>query len=141
MVKSKTRLYPEAETVLAQLVPRYRLALITNSQGQPTTEKHRLVLFPELTARLETIVVAGEAGVPPKPDPTPFLICLDRLGIVPAEAVYVGDDWRIDICGAREVGIQPIWLQHYSVSRKWPPGEASVPVITSLEQLLDLESW
>jgi len=139
-VKSKTRLFPEARVVLAQLASAYRLALITNSQGQPASEKHRLALFPELAGSFEVIIVAGEAGLPPKPHPEPFLICLEKLGIGPAEAIYVGDDWRIDICGAQEVGIRPIWLQHHSVSRKWPLVETSVPIITSLEQLLDLES-
>jgi HAD superfamily hydrolase (TIGR01549 family) len=135
-VKSRTRHFPEAPAVLTQLASAYRLALITNSQGQPASEKHRLALFPELAASFEVIIVAGEAGLPPKPHPEPFLICLEKLGIAPAEAIYVGDDWRIDICGAQEVGIRPIWLQHHSVPRKWPSVETSVPVITGLEQLL-----
>jgi len=139
-VRSKTRLFPETEAVLEQLAYEYRLALITNTQGQEASEEHRLTLFPDLKSFFEVIIVAGDAGVPAKPNRVPFLICLKRLGIGPAEAIYVGDDWRIDICGAKEVGIQPVWLQHYSVSRKWPVVETSVPVIISLEQLLDLES-
>jgi len=138
-VKSKTRPFPEAAVVLAQLATNYRLALITNSQGQPASEKHRLALFPELAALFEVIIVAGEAGLPPKPQPEPFLLCLEKLSLAPAEAIYVGDDWRIDICGAQEVGMQPVWLQHHSVSRKWPSVETSVPIITSLEQLLNLD--
>jgi putative hydrolase of the HAD superfamily len=136
-VKSKTRLFSETEAVLEQLASEYRLALITNTQGQEASEEHRLTLFPDLKSFFEVIIVAGEAGVPAKPNRVPFLICLKKLGIGPAEAIYVGDDWRIDICGAKEVGIQPVWLQHHSVSRKWPSVETSVPVITSLEQLLD----
>ena len=136
-VQSQTRLFPETKVVLEQLASEYRLALITNTQGQPASEKHRLTQFPELEVFFEVIIVAGEAGVPPKPNREPFLLCLEKLGVAPAEAIYVGDDWRIDICGAKEVGIQPVWLQHHSVSRKWPSVETSVPVITSLEQLLD----
>jgi len=140
MVKSKTRVFPETEAVLKKLVSEYRLAMITNTQGQHNSEKHRHTQFPELEYFFEVIIIAGEFGVPAKPNREPFLICLEELGIDPAEAIYVGDDWRIDICGAKEVGIQPVWLQHRSVSRKWPLVETSVPVITSLEQLLDLES-
>jgi len=136
-VQSQTRLFPETKAVLEQLASEYRLALITNTQGQQTLEEHRLTQFPELEVFFEVIIVAGEAGVPPKPNREPFLLCLERLGVAPAEAIHVGDDWRIDICGAKEVGIQPVWLQHHSVSRKWPSVETSVPVITSLEQLLD----
>jgi len=139
-VKSRTRLFPETKAVLKQLASEYRLALITNTQGQEASEEHRLTLFPEIESFFEAVIVAGEAGVPPKPHREPFLFCLAKLGIPPAEAIYVGDDWRIDICGARGVGIQPVWLKHRSVSREWPAVETSVPIITSLEQLLDLES-
>lgn len=139
-VQSQTKLFPETKAVLEQLASEFRLGMITNTQGQQSSGKHRLALFPELEGFFEVIIVAGEAGMPAKPDCRPFLFCLEKLGIAPAEAIYVGDDWRIDICGAKEVGIQPIWLQHHSVSRRWPAVETSVPIITSLVQLLDLES-
>ncbi len=139
-VKARTALFPETKRVLKDLAPKYQLALITNTQEQRPSGKHRLSQFPELEKFFKVIIVAGESGVPPKPDRTSFLFCLERLGVAPREAIYVGDDWRIDICGARDVGIQPIWLQHHSVRRTWPIGEASVPVINSLDQLLDLEN-
>ena len=138
-VKARTRPFPETRAVLERLTSCYRLALITNTQGQEPAHKHRLALFSELETLFEVIVVAGEGGVPPKPDPEPFLSCLAALGVEPGESVYVGDDWRIDVCGSKRLGIQPIWLQHHSVSRKWPQVETAVPVISSLEALLDLE--
>ena len=139
-VKSEMRLFPETNAVLEQLAPRFQLGLITNTQGQAASGKHRLSLVPELTGFFEVIVVAGEASVPAKPDPEPFRLCLEKLNVAPAEAIYVGDDWRIDICGAERAGIQPVWLQHQAVTRKWPSVERAVPIITSLEPLLDLES-
>ena len=141
MVKSRTRLFPETEAVLERLASEYRLGVITNTQGMRSSGEHRLAMFPELERFFEVIIVAGEAGVPPKPHPEPFLICLEKLGIAPDEAVYVGDDWRIDICGARGVGIQPVWLQHHSVSRKWPSVETSIPIITNLEELFSISSF
>lgn len=138
-VKSRTRPFPEARAVLERLAFEYRLAMITNTQGMRGSGEHRLAMFPELERFFQVIIVAGEGGVPPKPHPAPFLLCLEKLGLAPDEAVYVGDDWRIDICGARDVGIQPVWLQHHSVSRRWPSMETSVPIITSLEELFDLE--
>jgi len=139
-VKAETRLFPETEQVLQSLVFEYRVALITNTQGQKTSGKHRLSQFPELERFFKIIIVAGESGVPPKPAPVPFLMCLQRLGIHHSQAVYVGDDWRIDICGARNVGIRPIWIQHQSVHRSWPAVETSVPIITTLDPLLSLKS-
>ena len=138
-VKAHTTLFPETEQVLEALTARYRLALITNTQGQQARKTHRISQFSNLERFFKVIIVAGEGEVPPKPDRVPFRLCLERLDIVPDEAVYVGDDWRIDICGARETGIHPVWLQHHSVSRNWPVVETSLPIITSLDQLLDLE--
>jgi FMN phosphatase YigB (HAD superfamily) len=66
-------------------------------------------------------------------------LCLERLGIEGSNAVFVGDDWRIDICGAKDAGIQPVWLRHQSVQRNWPAMESYVPIITSLQELLQLE--
>jgi len=139
-VESQTSLFPEAADTLERLGAKHSLAIITNTQGQKTSGKHRIARFPGLAGFFRQIIVAGESDMPPKPDPAPFYLCLERLGVLPSEAVYVGDDWSIDICGARNVGIQPIWLKHHSVSRSWPAGDIEVPVITSLDRLLDLET-
>ena len=139
LVKSKTTPFPETVRVLETLDAGHRLALVSNTQGQKASRRHRISLFPELENFFEIVIVAGEARVPPKPDPAPFLLCLERLGIQPSEAVFVGDDYRIDICGATAVGIRPIWLQHHSVRRNWPEVETSIPVIKTLNELLDLD--
>jgi len=139
-VRSETKPFPETEQVLKSLSSSYRLAMITNTQGQKISRKHRINEYPEIERFFELIIVAGEFGVPPKPDPAPFLLCLERLGIGHSEAVYVGHDWRIDICGARNIGIQPIWIQHESVRRSWPTVETTAPIITTLESLLNMKS-
>ena len=139
-VKRHTSLFPEAGRVLASLNQKFKVALITNTQGQKTAGNHRISLFPELEQYFKVIIVAGEGGIPPKPDPEPFRRCLAQLQIAPAETVYVGDDYRIDVCGSKDAGLHPIWLQHHSVRRNWPDTKVSVPVITNLEQLLDLQA-
>lgn len=138
-IKTMTRIFPEAEAVLTALGGRYRLALITNAQGQTEMGKHRLGNYPELMRFFEVIIVAGEGGVPAKPDPLPFRLCLDQLGIAPSEAVYVGDDWRIDVCGSEAAGMHPVWLRHRSLRQSCPQVETVAPVIDSLERLLDIE--
>ena len=139
-IKATTRIFPEARAVLAALKERYRLALITNAQGQTEEGRHRLANYPEIAGFFEEIVVAGEGGVPAKPDPVPFRLCLERLGIAPGEALYVGDDWQNDVLGSQAVGMHPVWLKHRTVVRHWPTVDAAaVPVIASLEGLLDIE--
>ncbi|MCK5711257.1 MAG: HAD family hydrolase [Hyphomicrobiaceae bacterium] len=138
-VNRRTVLFPEATEVLAKLAADYRLALVTNTQGQVKSEAHRLSEFPVLERSFETIVVAGARGIAPKPDPQPFRLCLARLDLSAAEAVFVGDDYRIDVCGAIDVGMRSIWLKHRSVARNWPSVSTTVPVIHGLDELLDLD--
>ena len=139
-VNHHTAPFPEAVDVLNLLQPRYGLGLVSNSQGQADSAGHRLQEFPELECFFEVAIIAGEAGIPAKPDPQPFQLCLERLGVKPQSAMYVGDDYRIDVEGARAIGMQPVWLQHDTVQRHWPTGDPDVSVITNLEALLDLGS-
>lgn len=138
-VKAGTTPFPETEQVLKILASKYQLALITNTQGQECSDKHRIAQLPQLEGFFDTIIIAGESGIPAKPDPAPFLLCLERLGVSADEAVYVGDDWHIDICGAMNASIQPVWLKHHLVRRNQPDVETLVPIISSLDCLLDLD--
>ena len=136
-VEQSTQPFPEAKSVLEKLGIRYRLAVITNTQRQLAYDVPGVSQFNQLESYFEVIVIAGSAGIPPKPDPKPFLTCLERLGLSPDRVVYVGDDWAVDIAGAQNVGIRPIWLKHHSVVRNWPEVTTDVPVISSLNELLD----
>ena len=60
---------------------------------------------------------------------------LDKLNVKSSQAVFVGDDWLVDIIGAEKAQLQPIWLQHHLVHRKWPHHETSVPIIKSLNEI------
>ncbi len=138
-VKAHSVLFPETPGVLEQLGTQFQVALITNTQGQPVSGTHRIRQFPELETYFRIIIVAGENGIPPKPDAVPFRMCVDALGVAPSEAVYVGDDWRIDVCGSRAAGLHSVWIKHESVKRNWPEVTPDVPVITRLDQLFGLD--
>ncbi len=137
-VKVKTKPFPETREVLADLSRFYRLGLVTNTQGQKSGGSHRVALFPGIERFFEVIVVAGEGGVPPKPDRRAFRSALEAMHIRPDDAVYVGDDWRNDVCGARDAGLAPVWLKHHSVRRNWPDGNGTVATIADLRQLAPL---
>ncbi|MGD9126310.1 MAG: HAD family hydrolase [Planctomycetia bacterium] len=137
-VKEKTQPFDETFDVLEKLSGTYRLAAISNTQGQQRRERHRFDELPELERFFEVILVAGDGEIPPKPDPEPFLCCLAKLEVAPDQAIFIGDDWRNDVCGARGVGIYPIWLKHHSVQRIWPAVTDPAPVISDLNELLKL---
>ena len=137
-VNALTRVFPETCSTLKALRANHRLALISNTQGQADGGAHRLSGFPDLERVFECIVIAGENGIPAKPDAQPFQRCLRQMKLDPGGCFYVGDDYRFDVCGSRDVGMRPIWLQHRSVRRNWPDIDTDVPVITSLDELPDL---
>ena len=137
-VNALTRVFPEASSTLEALRATQRLALISNTQGQAGGDAHRLSGFPDLVRRFECIVIAGENGIAAKPDAHPFLHCLRQMKLDPCECFYVGDDYRFDVCGSRDVGMKPVWLKHHTVRRNWPDVDTEVPVITSLDELPSL---
>ncbi len=57
-------------------------------------------------------ITSGEVGVD-KPAPPIFLAALRQAGVNAQEAAHIGDQYRVDIVGAREVGITPILLDRY----------------------------
>ena len=137
-VKANTVPFPETMAVLKELSKSCKLGLISNTQGQKSSGAHRLALFPQIEHYFSAIIISGEGGIPPKPHGEPFDLCLSELGVSPAEAVHVGDDWRIDVCGAKDAGIHPVWLKHYSVRRNWPQVQTDAPIIDSLDKLPDI---
>ena len=139
-VSTTTVIFPETPRVLEALAAKYKLAMITNADARTDSAKEQIDNYPQLKAFFDVIVLAGKDDVPAKPDPAAFAACLAALSVRPDQAVYVGDDWRIDICGARDAGLQPIWIQHHAVPRTYPDVETSVPIITTLDPLLDLDS-
>jgi len=79
---------------------------------------------------LDFVVTAKEAGAN-KPEPPIFLAALERAGVNASEAIYVGDQYDIDVIGARGVGIKPILIDRYDLM----PEVSDCPRIHSLTEL------
>jgi FMN hydrolase / 5-amino-6-(5-phospho-D-ribitylamino)uracil phosphatase len=141
IVKSRTTPFPETISVLEKLANRFQLGVITNTQGQKSSDTHRIALFPGIEKFFKFILVAGESGMPAKPDPKPFLSCLEKMKIRASQAIYVGDDLQKDVLGAGDVGMNPVWLKHFSVKRSWPDPETNTGfrIITDLNELLEID--
>jgi putative hydrolase of the HAD superfamily len=99
--RRRLQLYPHVREVLDILRDRYPLALVTDAQtAYAPGELHKVGLLDYF----EPIVVSGDHGYR-KPDRRLFRIALDRLGVAPENALYVGNDMYRDIFGAREAGM------------------------------------
>jgi len=82
-----------------------RLAVISNSNGSVRSILETLGLAPHLDFILDSFEVGVE-----KPDPRIFELALARAGVAPAEAIYVGDLYAVDVRGARAAGLRAILL-------------------------------
>jgi putative hydrolase of the HAD superfamily len=65
-----------------------------------------------LSPRLDVVVTSVEAGAN-KPRPEIFRYALRQAGVRPPEAIYVGDQYRVDVLGARGAGLRGILLDRY----------------------------
>ncbi|MDE2058860.1 MAG: HAD-IA family hydrolase [candidate division NC10 bacterium] len=97
---------PQAHAVLQALRGRgLTLGMISNSNGWV----ERLVTESGLRPYFHFVLDSRLIGVE-KPDPRIFQIALDQVGISPAEALYIGDLYSIDVVGSRAAGMRAILL-------------------------------
>jgi putative hydrolase of the HAD superfamily len=62
-----------------------------------------------LRSWLGVVVTSPDAGAS-KPKPEIFQYALRQAGVLPAEAIYTGDQYQVDVIGARGAGMQGILL-------------------------------
>jgi HAD superfamily hydrolase (TIGR01549 family) len=93
----------------------YRLAVISNADGRV----EGLIRDAGLRDFFEFVMDSAIEGVE-KPDPEIFLRGCRRMGIEPAEALYVGDLFPVDVLGARGAGLDAVLLD--------PKGRLEYPV-------------
>jgi putative hydrolase of the HAD superfamily len=104
-------LFPDALPALRELrALGYTLGIISNFETWLSTLLERLGVLP----LMEVVVVSGDEGIE-KPDPEIFRRALDRLGLEADRAVYVGDNPRIDVVPARELGMGGILVDRRGV--------------------------
>ncbi len=68
-----------------------------------------------LAARLDVVMTSGEAGVT-KPHRGIFEAALQKAGVAPDEAVYVGDQYEIDVLGAEGAGLTGVLIDRTGFS-------------------------
>lgn len=85
------------------LRPRYRTAILSNSfLGAREQEEARY----GFTSMVDLAIYSHEEGIH-KPDPRIFAIATERLGIPPAETIFL-DDVPVNVDAAREHGLRAI---------------------------------
>lgn len=101
------RLYPECLAVLQTLRQRgYTVGIISNWDIRLLDLLHGLGVM----ACVQHVSISALVGWE-KPHGSIFTHALDAVGVAPARAVHVGDNLHADVHGARQAGMQPLWLR------------------------------
>jgi putative hydrolase of the HAD superfamily len=119
--------------LLVSLKGRYDLGIVSNFYGNLDR------VFEDLGIRalFPCIIDSSCEGVL-KPDPRIFQAALDRMGIRPDEAVFVGDNPGRDMEGAKGVGMPHIWLAGKDPERAKPccPGDLVIESLDAIGPML-----
>jgi HAD superfamily hydrolase (TIGR01549 family) len=104
---------------------RFILGLLTNLDKDMNALCRRLGIAPYI----DFTVTPSEAKAD-KPDPAIFQTALNKAGVKANEAIYIGDQYKSDILGARNVKMRAILIDRYNLNP-----EVDCPRITNLFEL------
>ena len=123
--------WPEVREVLGALRhERVRMAVVTNC-----SEKLAATAVAATGIDFDVVVTAERAGFY-KPDPRPYEMALDELGLVPSRCLFVAGS-AYDLFGTSKVGLPTYWHDRIGMAR---PRNAPEPIAhhRSLYPLLEL---
>jgi len=70
-----------------------------------------------------------------KPDPDIFLAACAAMQVAPREAVYVGDDLRLDVEGAQKADMRAVWMNRSGSTAHLEAGIAPDAICASFDEL------
>ena len=113
--RKRLRLYPGVKGVLDRLRTTCPMALVSDAQPCYALPEMKAV---KLDGYFDPIVLSGSYGFR-KPDTRLMKMALDRLRLVPADVLYVGNDMYRDIYGATRLGIRSIFVDSNQGSKSY----------------------
>jgi putative hydrolase of the HAD superfamily len=130
--------YDESLAVLAELRARgVTLAICSNWDW----DLEEAIEAAGLTGAVDVTVSSAWVGAR-KPHRRMYDAVLDRIGIAPADALFVGDTWTCDVEGPRAAGLVPLYLRrtHLGIDKTAPADHHTQAVhrAADLHPVLDL---
>jgi epoxide hydrolase-like predicted phosphatase len=92
---------------IRDLRSQYKIGILTNAFSD---SRHLLTETWAIADMFDDLVISAEVGVA-KPDERIFLLALERLDVLPREAVFI-DDFLQNVDGARAVNINAVHFQN-----------------------------
>jgi putative hydrolase of the HAD superfamily len=86
------------------------IGLLTNYAKDMAPLIKKLALDPYI----DFVVTPYDAGAD-KPDPQIFRFALKKAGVIADKTIYIGDQYKVDIMGARGVGITALLIDRYNI--------------------------
>jgi putative hydrolase of the HAD superfamily len=124
--RNRVQFYDDVRPSLARLRSRYRLFAVSNGNA----DLNRCGIG-DLFEGHVTAIAAGAA----KPDARIFAALVGLAGVSAAEIMHVGDDPLADVHGARQAGMQSLWLNRGG-GREWPTALAPpARTISTLDEI------
>jgi len=128
-------LYPHVNETLIALIKRgLKLAVVTDA---PRLQAWLRLYSLNLHHVFDHVVTFEDTGVR-KPDPAPFCLALERLGLRPEEVVMVGDWAERDMAGAAQVGMVTAFARYGDTFDTQEPGaDYELADISDLLNIID----
>ncbi len=113
----------------------YRIGAITNTAY---SHEHIGRILERLEVRdfFSVVTVSSEEGVA-KPNPEVYARAIGRLSVKSCEAVFIGNELDVDVCGAQRAGLSAVLYDPESAASSKPLPEG-VLAITKLLDILDI---
>jgi putative hydrolase of the HAD superfamily len=112
--QARWRPFPDAVKCLKSIAKKkISVAVLTN--GLQTQQVDKTVVT-GLAPLCGPVFASSGIGVA-KPDAESYLLVCERLGVSPADTVMVGDNYELDVRGAREAGLRAVHLDRLSTHR------------------------
>lgn len=107
-------LFPYSIEILEYLYPLYKLHIITNGFSEVQDTK----LKASGMDKYFTEIITSEAAGVKKPHPDIFKYALNKSGATIEESIMIGDDYEVDIIGARDVNMKQIFFDPFKKSKQ-----------------------
>lgn len=129
LLPSHTLLMPGTMNVLEYLSQHYALHIITNGFEELQYKKMRASGIDKYFNH----IITSEMAACKKPDPGIFLLAIEKAGANAGQSLMIGDDYEVDIMGARAAGIDQVFYDPF----KYNPSGKATWKINNLKELMN----
>ncbi len=124
LTRKRLRLYDYTLDTLKRLKNNYRLGIVSDAQHDFAIPELKIVGIHDM---FDAIIISGDYGYR-KPDQRLFNECLSKLGVLPSEAIFIGNDTYRDMGGAKSIGMRTALFMSQYGSKDIRSGEPDIKI-------------